>query len=113
MTESSPAFAWRTRLRAELSSARNARQPVRVAALRGALAAIDNAETSDASDTEGPNSSDTARRVLTDAQICDLVEAEIAERLDAADVVRSRGQHMRAETLRAEAEVLSDVLWCA
>lgn len=113
MTEQSPATAWRLRLRAELMAARKARHGVRIAALRGALAAIDNAETPDPSRTVWLNASEAVRPELTDTQIYDLVEAEIAERLDAADTVRTHGQHMRAETLRAEAEVLSDLLWCA
>ena len=96
MTEHSPATAWRTRLRAELSAARTARHSVRIAAVRSALAAID-----------------AVRGELSDEQIFELVEAEIAGRLDAADIVRTHGQHMRAESLRAEAEVLSDLLWCA
>ncbi|MET0901559.1 MAG: GatB/YqeY domain-containing protein [Mycobacterium sp.] len=98
MTDLSPATAWRTRLRAELVAARRARHSVRIAALRGALAAI---------------ASEAERRELSDDQIHELVEAEITERLDAADTVRTHGQHMRAEALRAEAEVLSDLLWCA
>jgi uncharacterized protein len=113
MTELSPAFAWRTRLRAELLSARKARDGIRIAALRSALAAIDNAETPDSAATEWMTSSEAVRLELSDAQICDLVEAEITERLDAADTVRTHGRHMRAEALRAEAEVLSDLLWCA
>jgi uncharacterized protein YqeY len=113
MSEQSPASAWRTRLRTELLAARKARNAVRAAALRSALAAIDNAETPDPAATVWWDGSEAIRRELTDAQICDLVEAEIAERLDAADTVRSHGQHMRAESLRAEAEVLSDLLWCA
>ena len=113
MTEQSPATAWRTRLRAELSAARKARHSVRISALRSALAAIDNAETPEPGKTVWLDASEAMRRELTDTQIYELVEAEITERLDAADTVRTHGQHMRAESLRAEAEVLSDLLWCA
>ena len=113
MTEHSPASAWRSRLRTELSAARKARHSVRIAALRSALAAIDNAETPDPAETVWLDASEAVRRELSDTQICELVEAEITERLDAADTVRSHGQHMRAESLRAEAEVLSDLLWSA
>lgn len=94
-------------------AARNARHRVRIAALRGALAAIDHAETPDPAVTVWLDAAEAVRRELTDTQIYDLMEAEIAERLDAADIVRTHGQHMRAEALRAEAEVLSDLLWCA
>ncbi|CAN5482629.1 hypothetical protein BH10ACT9_BH10ACT9_14940 [soil metagenome] len=113
MTEPSPAYAWRTRLRTELSSARKARDGIRIAALRSALAAIDNAETPDPAATVWLDDSEAVRRELSDTQICDLVESEIAGRRDSADTVRAHGQHMRAQSLRAEAEVLSDLLWCA
>ncbi|WP_197380773.1 GatB/YqeY domain-containing protein [Mycolicibacterium mengxianglii] len=106
----SPAAAWRARLRSDLMAARKARHPARMSALRCALAAIDNAQTPDAASTVWLNSTEALRRELTDTQIRGLLETEIAERLHAADTVRAHGEHMRAGTLRAEAEILGDLL---
>lgn len=95
---------------------------MRVSALRSALSAIDNAETPDAADIDGPASetiaggvvglgaAEVARRELSDAQIRDLVRAEVDERLAAAEQVTGGGHTERAATLRAEAAVLTDLL---
>lgn len=80
-------------MRTDLATARADRDVRRIVALRSALTALDTAPPPD-----------------TDAQIRDLITAEIDQRLTAADSVRAKGEHMRAGTLRAEAEVLSDLL---
>ncbi|HEX2286345.1 MAG TPA: glutamyl-tRNA amidotransferase, partial [Mycobacterium sp.] len=76
-----PAQHWRTRLRDELLAARKDRDTTRIAALRSALSAIDNAETPDgvqldaplsgkiASGVAGLGAAEVARRELSDAQI--------------------------------------------
>ena len=117
MTE--PAAQWRDALRANLLTARKDRDAVRVSALRSALSAIDNAETPDgpvpsagalSESSVGPGSADVPRRVLTDAQIRALLTAEVDERRTAANQLAANGADERAETVRAEAAVLSDLL---
>ena len=58
----------------------------------------------------GLGAADVARRELSDAQIRELVHAEIDERLTAARDFTVGGHPKRAATLRAEAAVLSDLL---
>jgi uncharacterized protein YqeY len=117
-----PAQRWRQTLRDELRCARKSRDPTRVAAVRSALSAIDNAETPEDARADGPASStiaggvvglgaaEVARRELSDAQIRDLVHAEIDERLTAARDFTAGGHTERAAMLRAEAAVLSGLL---
>lgn len=113
---------WRTTLREALLAARKERDATRVSALRSALSAIDNAETPDgvevdapasatiASGVEGLGAAEVARRELSDAQIRDLLRAEVEERLAAALQVSDGGRPERAAALRAEAAVLTDLL---
>jgi len=91
-----PAQLWRRTLRDALLAARKDRDATRVSALRSALSAIDNAEAPDGVDLDAPSSgtiaggvvglgaTEVARRVVSDAQIRELVHAEIDERLTAA-----------------------------
>ena len=84
------------------------------------LSAIDNAETPDGARVDAPSSgtiaggvvglgaAEVARRELSDAQIRELVHAEIDERLTAPGLHGEPPE--RAATLRAEAAVLSDLL---
>jgi uncharacterized protein YqeY len=115
------ATLWRTKLRDALMVARKNRDATRVAALRSALSAIDNAETPEDANVKavssgaianavvGLGAAEVARRELSDAQIRELVQAEIDERLTAAAQVEA--QHAeRAAALRAEAAVLSELL---
>lgn len=110
----------RERLRAALPAAIKARDRVSVSALRSALAAIDNAEAVGASrpspaDGEaaiahslvGLGAGDVARRALSEAQIADLVRAEIVERRAAVRAYAQRGQRERAADLGGEADVLA------
>lgn len=113
---------WRETLRDALLVARKERDATRVSALRSALSAIDNAETPDTVDVDAPKSeaivggvvglgaAEVARRELSDAQIRDLLRAEVDERLAAAEQVSSGGHTERAASLRAEAAVLTGLL---
>lgn len=113
---------WRTTLREALLAARKDRDAIRVAALRSALSAIDNAETPDDARIEAPSSAaiaggviglgaaEVARRELDDIQIRDLLRAEVAERRDAAEQYAASAQAERASRLAAEAAVLTDLL---
>ncbi|WP_396917258.1 glutamyl-tRNA amidotransferase [Mycolicibacterium sp.] len=117
-----PAHHWRERLRQGLLSARKLRDTARIAALRSALSAIDNAETPAAVHLatlpDGPiagaacglGSTEADRRVLTDAEIRDLIQTEIDERLQAADEYIVNGYHGRASDLRSQAAVLAQAL---
>jgi uncharacterized protein len=117
-----PALLWRRTLRDALLAARKDRDPTRVSALRSVLSAIDNAETPEGARVDAPSSgriaggvvglgaAEEARRELSDAQIRELVHAEIDERLTAARDFTTGGHPERAATLRAEAAVLSDLL---
>lgn len=117
-----PAQHWRETLRRSLLSARKVRDTARVAALRSALSAIDNAETPRAvtlatlpdgpiaGAARGVGTTEVARRVLSDAEIRDLIQAEVDERLDAADEYVANGYHVRASDLRSQAAVLIQTL---
>jgi uncharacterized protein len=117
-----PTDQWRTRLRTSLLAARKDRDTARISALRSALGAIDNAETPegphiDASLTgkiagavAGVGAAEVARRQLSDAQIRELLRAEVDERLSAAGEFTAGAHDGRAETLRAEAAILTDLL---
>lgn len=105
-----PAEIWRALLRRSLTTARKQRDAARVAALRSALAAIDNAETPAADAVISLGGAEVARRVLSDEQIHSLVRAEIDERLGAAFDCIAGGRSDRAVTLRAEARVLAELL---
>ena len=117
-----PAQLWRRTLRDALLAARKDRDSTRVSALRSALSTMDNAETPDDVDLDAPSSgtiaggvvglgaAEVARRVLSDAQIRELVHAEIDERLTAARDFTAGGHTERAAMLRAEAAVLSGLI---
>lgn len=117
-----PAQHWRDLLRESLLSARKSRDAASVAAFRSALSAIDNAETPPADQTDtriggpiagavsGVGSTEVARRALSDSEIRGLVQAEIDERLTAADQYLANGHHERAADLQSQAAVLMQVL---
>lgn len=54
----------------------------------------------------GVGSGETARRVLTEAEVRQIVVAEVFERMSAADQYDELGHHDRGERLRREADVL-------
>lgn len=117
-----PAQQWRDRLRESLLSARKSRDTTRVTAVRSALSAIDNAETPQADHTDtriggaiagavsGVGATEAARRALSDAEIRGLIQAEVDERLTAADEYIANGRHERASDLQSQAAVLARVL---
>jgi uncharacterized protein YqeY len=115
------AESMRDRLRRALPEAMKARDSVAVAALRTALAAIDNAETVAsgkpappsvgnrylAGTVDGLRDGEVERRSLTDAEMEEIVRVEIVERQAAARDYQHAGQLEHAKRLRDEADVLS------
>ncbi|NNH72726.1 hypothetical protein HLB23_23155 [Nocardia uniformis] len=105
----------RDRMRTALSAAIKARDRRAASALRSALAAIDNAESVDVTDTRagaieasavGPGAAEVTRRDLTETDIERIVRAEIDERHSAATDYERAGYPDRAADLRAEADAL-------
>jgi uncharacterized protein len=99
-----------------------ARDTVAVAALRSALAAIDNAEAVDApapipaatsgsvhvaASITGVGAAEVQRRELSTAQVEALIRAEVANRLAAAGEYQRLGHPEHAQRLRREAAVLA------
>ncbi|MCD0484746.1 hypothetical protein LO771_20705 [Streptacidiphilus sp. ASG 303] len=98
-----------------------ARDKAAVSALRGALAALDNAEavpvdeaglrgTAIEQSPVGVGVAETARRELGERDVVDVVRAEAAERLEAAAGLTAPAHADRAARLRAEAAVLLHLL---
>jgi uncharacterized protein len=111
--------ALRQRLREALPAAMKARDRVAVAALRSALAAIDNAEAVGGTPTKGlaierspvgVGAAELPRRELTPAQVEEIVRAEMAEREAAALAYDRAGHTDRAGQLRGEIGVLATYL---
>ncbi|NYI76465.1 GatB/YqeY domain-containing protein [Nocardioides panzhihuensis] len=110
------------RLRADLITARKARDTAATAVLRSTLSAISNAEalpveeaspTSDgpiAGAATGVGTTEAVRRALTDDDIRAIISGEQAERTSAATDLESHGAEEKAEQLRAEAELLAAYL---
>jgi uncharacterized protein len=121
------------RLRAALTAALTSRDMIAAAAIRSALAAIGNAEAvaprrsaGSAPAPDGPRraldgsehiagalaglgAAEAERRQLTEADIGEIVLAEITDRRSAADQYDRLDRTDRAERLRREAAVLSSV----
>jgi len=119
----------RARMRRGLVDAMKARDQQAVAALRSALARIDNAEAVDAAavDAEpalyrgdghpavagsvrGVGAADVDRRVLTPEEMAAIVRDDVEEREIAADVLERVGRPDQAERLRAQAKLLTTYL---
>ena len=113
----------REQLRSALPGAIKSRDTVAVAALRSALAAIENAEAVDAAQTPPPvehpdiaggvsglGAGEVSRRRLTQTEMEQIVRAEVADRQAAERDYRHAGQGEHAERLRGEAEVLLSYL---
>ncbi len=110
------------RLRADLLTARKARDTTATAVLRSTLAAIANAEALPVAETalsmDGPiagaaiglGATEAARRNLSDEDIRSIISAEQSERRAAASDMESHGAAEKAEQLRAEAELLGAYL---
>jgi uncharacterized protein YqeY len=109
----------RDRLRAALPPAMKARDRHAVAALRSALAAIENAEAVAPPPparlregvipgaTAGLGSGEAARVDLTEDEVAAIVRTEVDERRSAADHYARAGEAERASGLMAEADVLA------
>ncbi|MGC5040755.1 hypothetical protein ACPXCS_34915 [Streptomyces sp. DT190] len=93
------------------------RDKAAVSALRGALAALDNAEAVAVDERStragaleaspaGAGATEAARRELGEREVLGVVRAEADERLAAAAGLTAPAHAARAERLRAEAEVL-------
>lgn len=114
----------RATMRVDLKAALKARDKAAVAALRTALAAIDNAEAVPVGERPvldsgsehfggsvvGLGAAEAPRRELTEAEVRDIVAAEVAERTGSAEQYRRIGQDEHAERLLAEATVLNRYL---
>ncbi|HWD45875.1 MAG TPA: GatB/YqeY domain-containing protein [Actinomycetota bacterium] len=114
----------RDRLRDGLPAAIKARDGVAVAALRSALAAIENAEavapppgspteaTHDrlAGTVAGVGAAEAERRALSEAEVEEIARGEVDERRAAADAYERAGRADPARRLRAEADVLGGYL---
>ncbi|CAL9623412.1 hypothetical protein SUDANB2_05899 [Streptomyces sp. enrichment culture] len=107
----------RLRLRAALPEAIRSRDKAAVSALRGTLAALDNAEAVPLDEDSpragaleaspaGAGATEAARRELGEREVLDVVRAEADERLEAAARLTAPAHAARAERLRAEAQVL-------
>jgi uncharacterized protein YqeY len=106
-------------LRAALAPAIRDRDTITVAALRSALAAIENAEAVESAPHRSPNpspiagsvsglgASETKRRTVTEDEAVRLVQQEIAALESAADLYQRAGRDEHAQQLRAQAAVLS------
>ena len=112
----------RARLKEELRRAMRERDAVAIGAFRSAVGAIDNAEAVDGSLAPPPEADEhlagsvlglgageVARRELTEAELEDVLRAEVDERVAAAGDYERSGRHERAERLRREAEVVRRV----
>jgi uncharacterized protein YqeY len=121
MDERRPADRLRVRLRGDLTAAMRARRSEELATIRSLMAAIDNAEApgvgSPASPTApssadfagavaGLGSGDASRRELNEADLGELLDAEITDRREQADVFESLGRPDEALRLRDQVVVI-------
>jgi uncharacterized protein YqeY len=117
------ARALRTALRAGLTAALKARDADALAALRTAIAAIDNAEAVPATDTRplpasahvagarsGPGSTEAARQQLTADELHAILRDQITEHTREADRYQALGQANAAQRLRNQARTLETYL---
>ncbi len=113
----------REELRRHLNQAMRDRDRVATAALRDAIAALDNAEAIDPGDdvtsaaseyvaggVVGLGAAEAERRVLDLVSQRAILRADIDARLDAAATYEHRGHPARGAQLRVEADVLRAVL---
>jgi uncharacterized protein YqeY len=116
----------REELRRHLNQAMRDRDRVATAALRDAIAALDNAEAIDPGDdvtsaaseyvaggVVGLGAAEAERRVLDLVSQQAILRADIDARLDAAATYEHRGHPARGAQLRVEADVLRAVLEAA
>lgn len=102
------------RLRDSFTAALKAKDATATAALRSALAAIDNASAVDATSGSQPalgvGTRDVARNELSQEQVREIVRREVSDREAAATEYESRTKTDQARRLRAEAAVLAGLL---
>jgi uncharacterized protein YqeY len=120
VVEKTPADELRARLRQDLSAAMRARRTLEVAALRAAMAAVDNAEAIEAAPARkqpppgeriagavaGVGSTDVARRPLTIAELEQILNRESDDLGEQASRCESLGRNEEASRLRSQAEVI-------
>jgi uncharacterized protein len=118
------ARALRAALRQGLTAALKARDPDALAALRTAIAAIDNAEAVPvpgrrlppatsahiAGARSGPGSTEAARQRLEAGELRDILRGQVAEYTSEADRYDALGQADAAQRLRRRARVLTACL---
>lgn len=111
------------RLTLALRAALKARDAAAVSALRSVLSAISNAEAVEPDQAPtartgnphivgavtGLGAAEVQRRQLTEAQVAQILQAEIDERHRAAREYHQAGHRDRADRLRLEADVLQSV----
>lgn len=114
----------RTRLRHDLTAAIKARDRTTTRALRSALSAIENAEATEvihdtrgatgseyiAGSTAGLGAAEGERRVLSHGDVFALIQAQVDERLLAAEEYERCRRGDLAGQLRAEVDVLRQYL---
>lgn len=109
-----PAVALTDRMRDDLKAAMRERDQTRVRAIRTAMGAIANAEAPPIG-TDARRSSDEpvvgqlvehVRTELTDADLQQILAAEVADRHDTAEQFEAHGRAEEAAQVRAEAEVI-------
>ena len=81
-----------------------------IAALRSAVAAIDNAQAIERPEPRKPRiglgAGEATRKQLTGAEVMKLVHAEVAERISAAEGYEQAGRPDAGRHLRAQAEAI-------
>ena len=94
-----PTPAMKARLRADLTAAMKARDPLTTGTLRMALAAVTTAEVAG-----------TTAKELTDQEVMAVLAKEVRKRAEAAEAFAGAGRTESAEKERAEAAVLNAYL---
>ena len=107
MTGTVPGVDVRSRLRAELTASLKRRDRAVAAALRSAVAAVDNAE---AVDPTGVDTTEVARRELSADEIDAILHHEVDDLRTAAEEYAELAQADRAADLAAGAAALSAIL---
>jgi uncharacterized protein YqeY len=105
----------REQMKRDLVQAMKARQTATVATLRSALAAIDNAEAVPVDETTPiipfvTQRPDVPRKVLSDADIQEILQKEVDERNAASAEYARLGQSTEAERLQASAALIANYL---
>ena len=121
MDERGPADRLRVRLRRDLTAAMKARRSEQVSAIRTLMAAIDNAEAAGVGSPASPTSpssadfagalaglasGDAPRRELNEADLEELLDAEITDRREQAEEFEDLGRTDEALRLRDQAAVI-------